>query len=167
MYATCFTHRTFSILIALIILKVYLSCDWPSTLFTCLPHTQTISLFIFTLKMPQSFIYINSFEFRISNLVLCWWPYSPVFHYCVHKILTLVPILSQIISSHAVFLPVTSVLILSCIPLLGLQNNLFCIGILTKLYQQFYSLFTSYISSSLVSLSLYCVKFMWISVYWH
>lgn len=79
MYATCFTHHTFSILISLIILKVDLSCEWPSTLFTCLLHPQTISLFIFILKVTQSFIYINSFEFRISNLVLCWWPYSPPF----------------------------------------------------------------------------------------
>jgi len=89
-----------------------------------------------------------------------------MFYYSVHKILTLVPLLSQIIPVHAVFLRVTSVLILSCIPLLGLQNNLFCIGILTKLYRQFYSLFISYISSNLVSLS-YCVKFIWICICWH
>jgi len=78
-YATCFTHHTFSILIALIILKVDLSCDWPSTLFTCLPHPQTISLFIFILQVPQSFIYINSLELKINNLFVCWWPYSPPF----------------------------------------------------------------------------------------
>jgi len=122
--------------------------------------------------VPQSFIYINSFEFKISNLFVCWWPYSPPF---------MKPSVSLLCSqdpdtglctepdysSPWCISSCNIILILSCIPLLGLQNNLFGIDILTKLYQQFYSLFTSYISSSLVSFSVYCVQFIWISKCWY